>query len=90
MLWRHDYDDDSLAKLERLWSARPLDDVDVRLTTDAVRSYCINGLATPRALQAYPSWPTMTNDKRKNMNNTTFETKSTANRLVYHGRNPIR
>lgn len=38
MMWRGS----SVHKLEKVWSQRPFDDVDCRLTTDELKSYCVN------------------------------------------------
>ena len=38
MLWRNS----SLHKLEKIWSSRPYDDGDCRLTTTELKSYCVN------------------------------------------------
>ena len=38
MLWR----EESVFKLERLWSQEPFDAIDCRLTTESLKSYCVN------------------------------------------------
>ena len=38
MLWR----EESISKLEQLWSREPFDDIDCRLTTESLNSYCVN------------------------------------------------
>lgn len=38
MLWR----ETSLPKIEQLWAKLPLDDIDCRLVTTAINSYCVN------------------------------------------------
>ena len=38
MLWRGS----SVQKLEKVWSQRPFEDIDGRLTTDQLNSYCVN------------------------------------------------
>jgi hypothetical protein len=43
MLWR----DKSLPKLEEVWSKQPFSDIDCRLATDKLNSYCVNiGIGT--------------------------------------------
>jgi hypothetical protein len=44
MLWR----DASLKKLEGVWMKQPFDDIDIRLTSEKLNSYCVN-LGSARA-----------------------------------------
>jgi hypothetical protein len=41
MLWRSSADQKSLMKLRKLWSKQPYDDIDCRLNTAALNSYCV-------------------------------------------------
>ena len=38
MMWNQE----SVSKLERVWSQTPYDDIDARLVTDQLNSYCVN------------------------------------------------
>lgn len=45
MLWRGG---ETLLKLRKVWSHRPFDDVDCRLKTPAIKSYCVDAHVVTR------------------------------------------
>jgi hypothetical protein len=61
MLWR----DASLPKIEALWAKQPFDDIDCRLVTTAINSYCVNmGLGVNRAPES--EWSDITYIRPRN------------------------